>query len=382
MLFIIVKLFVFTQHFQNSNTSCGKGALLGYEEGAEFQNMEFLQNWTCPVAFSWEGQTGMLPHGARFVNNKGEDFMKRYSPVRGAKADPHYNIRGMVLETRAGNGPTCFDTSTMTEEGVRVMTPTGGWMLLNSDKLKKLGIDFFHQKTEWMPQFQYVFGGMKTDLECRTGVQGLYAAGRASSLHTGVYMGGWDTCMTSTTSCFAGEAAAHEAMDTRREDFEAAEALEEISPVLSRMGRPGIPPKDVVRSIQELMVPADVSVLKTGQGLNRALHRLEEVRDNYLPEMTAQDPHYLMKLMEARGMTLVAEMYLRASLARKESRCGHFREDYPLRGGSPTWIRLRREGEGMGISYVPVPCGSEGFPVRPYRYYMDDFDYPDQPKSI
>lgn len=364
-----------------SNTSAGEGALLGYEAGATFQNMEFLQNWTCPMAFAWEGQTGMLPYGARFVNSKGEDFMKKYSPLRGAKSDPHYNIRGMVLETRAGNGPTYFDTSTMSAEGVEVMTPTGGWMLLNAEKLKKLGIDFFHQKTEWMPQFQYIFGGMKTDLDCRTGVPGLFAAGRASSLHTGVYMGGWDTCMTSTTGCFAGEAAANEAMNVAHDDFDAAEALEEIAPVTSLIGRPGIPPKDVVRSIQELMVPTDVSVLKTGQGLNRALHQLDRIRNEYMPNMTAQDPHYLMKLMEARGMALVAEMYLRASLARKESRCGHFREDYPLRAGAPEWIRLSRGRDGMNIDFAAVPCGSEGYPVTPYRYYMDDFDYPDQPHS-
>ena len=130
------------------------------------------------------------------------------------------------------------------------------------------------------------------------------------------------------------------------------------------------------------MVPADVSVLKTGQGLNRALHQLEHVQNEYIPEMTAQDPHYLMKLMEARGMALVAEMYLRASLARKESRCGHFREDYPMRAGAPEWIRLSRGENGMNIDFAPVPCGEEGYPVKPYRYYMDDFDYPDQPRSV
>lgn len=366
-----------------SNTSAGEGTLLAYEAGATFQNMEFLQNWTCPVAFAWEGQTGMLPYGARFVNKDGEDFMKKYSPMRGAKSDPHYNIRGMVLETRAGKGPTCFDTSTMSAEGIEVMTPTGGWMLLNDQKLKKLGIDFFHQKTEWMPQFQYIFGGMVTDTDCRTGVPGLYAAGRSASLHTGVYMGGWDTCMTSTTGWFAGETAAREAMDMETHGaaaFAAEEAVEEIADFLNLNGRPGIPPKDVVRSIQELMVPADVSVLKTGTGLNRALHQLERVRNEYMPEMTAQDPHYLTKLLEARGMALVAEMYLRASLARKESRCGHFREDFPLRRGEPGWYRITKGAGGhMDMTFAPVPFGSEGYAVTPYRYYMDDFDYPDQP---
>ncbi len=365
-----------------SNTSAGEGSLLAYEAGATFQNMEFLQNWTCPVAFAWEGQTGMLPHGARFVNARGEDFMKKYSPLRGAKSDPHYNIRGMVLEERAGNGPTYFDTSTMSEEGIRVMTPTGGWMLLNDQKLKNLGIDFFHQKTEWMPQFQYIFGGLKTDLNCRTGIPGLYAAGRSCSLHTGVYMGGWDTCMTSTTGTFAGQAAASEAMEYPSANFDADEAIAELAPITSLIGKPGIPPKDIVRSIQEIMVPAEVSVLKTGTGLNRALHQLNTLRANVMPEMTAQDPHYLMKLIEARGMALVAEMYLKASLARKESRCGHFREDYPTRNGAPAWIQLKKSEHGMTMEKTPVPCGQEGYPIIPYRYYMDDFDYPDQPKSV
>ena len=35
----------------------------------------------------------------------------------------------------------------------------------------------------------------------------------------------------------------------------------------------------------------------------------------------------------------------------------------------------------MNIEFTPVPCGKEGYPVKPYRYYMDDFDYPDQPHS-
>ena len=361
------------------NTAVGEGAMLGFKAGAEFRNMEFLQNWTCPRAFAWEGQTGMLPYGARFVNSEGEDFMRKYSPIHGAKSDPHYNIRGMVLEERAGKGPLWFDTSSMTPEGVEAMTPTGGWMLLNANKLKALGIDFFNMKTEWMPQFQYIFGGMVTDTDCRTRVPGLFAAGRAASLHTGVYMGGWDTCITSTTGYIAGAAAAREAMDGPRPRFDLSDALETLAPTLSLLEKPGIAPKDVVRAVQELMVPADVSVLKTGQGLNRALQKLEAVRDNLVPEMAASDPHYLLKLMEAKGMTLVAEMYLRASLMRKESRCGHFREDYPTRVGAPAWIQLDNHNGKVRLKVKNVPI--EDYPFKPHRYYMDDFDYPDQPRS-
>lgn len=116
-----------------------------------------------------------------FLNGNGEDFMRGYSPKRGAKVDPHYNIRGMALEAREGRGPVWFDTSTMSEEGVRVMTPTGGWMLLNDQKLKKIGIDFFNMKTPWMPQLNNNFGGVAADTRCRTDVPGLYVAGARSA---------------------------------------------------------------------------------------------------------------------------------------------------------------------------------------------------------
>ena len=101
-------------------------AALAYGAGASLRNMEFIENWNVPKLFAWEGQTGMLPYGARFLNGEGEDFMRRYSPKLGAKADPHYNVRGMAFEVRAGRGPIYFDTSTMSPEGVEIMTPTGG----------------------------------------------------------------------------------------------------------------------------------------------------------------------------------------------------------------------------------------------------------------
>ena len=44
--------------------------------------------------------------------------------------------------------------------------------------------------------------------------------------------------------------------------------------------------------------------------------------------MSAQDPHYLLKMTEAKGMIIMTECFLKASLARTESRCGHFRADY------------------------------------------------------
>ncbi len=360
-----------------ANTCAGEGAMLALEAGATLRNMEFLQHWNVPVQFAWEGQTGMLPYGARFLNKDGEDFMKKYSPKRGAKVDPHYNIRGMALEAREGRGPIWFDTSTMSAEGVRVMTPTGGWMLLNDQKLKKLGIDFFNMKTQWMPQLNNDFGGVAADTRCRTGVPGLYVAGRALSVHTGVYMGGWDTCITSTTGYIAGEEAAAHAASVCPDDMDMDAALNGLNGTLNLLGKPGIGPKDIVRRMQEIVNPVDVGILKTGQGLSRALTELEDVRDNALPLLTASEPHYLLKLVEAKAMTLLTEMYLKAALARKESRCGHFREDYPKRQEQIAWVNVEKRDGEVCATLDPVPL--ERYPIKPYRYYMDDFAYPDQP---
>lgn len=107
---------------------------------------------------------------------------ERYSPVLGSKTDTQYNIRGMVLEVKAGRGPIVFDTSRIPEKYMEEVTPAAGWMKLNNEKLKNLGVDFFKDKIEWMPQPIASEGGIATDLDGATEVEGLFAAGTAQSL--------------------------------------------------------------------------------------------------------------------------------------------------------------------------------------------------------
>lgn len=230
------------------NTCAGEGAALSYGVGAKLRNMEFIENWNVPKLFAWEGRTGMLPYGARFLNGEGEDFMRRYSPKLGARADPHYNVRGMAFEVRQGRGPIYFDTSSMSPEVVKIMTPTGGWMKLNDEKLKALGMDFFKSKTEWMPQALTSFGGTVADREGATNVPGLFVAGRARSVAPGVYMRGWDTCKTTTTGYLAGRAAGKYVEGlAQRPDFNEADAQNIGAKTLDLLGKPGNYPKDVVR---------------------------------------------------------------------------------------------------------------------------------------
>lgn len=113
--------------------------------------------WIQPVVFSWEGQTGLLPLGARLVNKDGEDFMKTYySDKLGANTDTTYNSRGMPFEARAGRAPIYFDTSPMKPENAKLMEPQRSWAKINYDRLtNEEGMDFFDGKTQWMPQIMW-----------------------------------------------------------------------------------------------------------------------------------------------------------------------------------------------------------------------------------
>lgn len=362
------------------NTCAGEGAALAYDVGATLRNMEYIENWNVPKQFAWEGQTGLLPYGACFRNANGEDFMQQYSPKFGAKADPHYNIRGMAYEILQGRGPIYFDTSTLSEEGVKAMTPQRGWMKLNDDKLKKLGIDFFKQKTEWISQVLTSFGGVYADKNGMTNITGLYVAGRARSITPGVYMGGWDTCLTFTTGFIAGNSAGKYSLENDLAEYNTDEAQDAVSYYTAKLGQPGLNPKDVVREMQRLMAPIDVSILKTGKGLIRSLEKLLLFKKNILPKMTASDPHYLVKFMEAESMVLLTEMYLQSSLMRKESRAGHYRADFPNRNEKLAWVALKKTKEGMQLFDMSVPI--DAYPIQPQCYYMDNFSFPTELNEV
>ncbi len=359
------------------NTSTGEGLLLAYQAGAELCNMEFAEVWNVPKLFSWEGQTVLLPLGAKFVNAKGESFMERYSPVLKGNTDPHYTTMAMAMETKAGRGPIYFDTSDLKEKDREFVQPAAGWQLLNHNKLKNIGIDFFRGTTEWQPQILSSFGGIVADAYGRTKVKGLYAVGRSRFLDAGVYIGGFDLSTTATTGYLAAEGI-HQylqqegsAISTQpsKEDLETKRSL-----LSEQLQKTGVNSKEVLRKIQELVLPYNVSILKSEKSLNSALHELQQIQKDLLPEMGSGDAHYLMKCKEA--IATVTEMFLKASLMRKETRGGHYREDYPQRDDQNWlgWIKIRQENGNMKLHLEPVPLKTYKHPVE--RYYQDNFQFP------
>ena len=109
---------------------------------------------------------------------------------------------------------------------------------------------------------------------------------------------------------------------------------------------------------------------------NKALEKIQKIRDGLLPQMEAKDAHYLVKSVEVRGILLVTELFLRASLMRAESRAGHYREDYPDRDSKNwlKWIIIKKEDGEYGLRTEPVSL--EKYKFKPTRYYSDNFTFP------
>ena len=365
-------------------TSYGKTMQMTYEAGAVLQNLEFARVWNMPRLFGWEGQTVLMPLGARFVNAEGEPFMERYSPVLGSNTDPHYTTMAMAMEIRAGRGPITFDLSRIQQENLILLRPQNGWQKLNYDKLSALGLDLFRDSTEWVPQMTVSYGGLRADAWGNTNLEGLLAAGTARATEPGVYAGGFALMTTSVLGHMAGENAARllQTLPEVKSDLSDAEITARQQALFAPLGKEGLTPKEVLTSIQKTVFPYGVSILKNERSLQAALKELERIREEDLPRMVATDPHYLLKLHETRGVAFVSEMYVRASLERKETRAGHYREDYPERDNEHwlKWIEQKQVDGKREVHTVPVPLND--YPIKPYRYYMDNFSWPTPPKAV
>ncbi|KZL19848.1 Ferredoxin--NADP reductase [Pseudovibrio axinellae] len=166
-----------------------------------------------------------------------------------------------------------------------------------------------------------------------TTLPGLYAAGDA----LGSYMQG---CIfnqmgapitgSAVQGAIAGEAAAKASKDAK-DLFASHQQLKRVQQeMLAPLVRErGYSPAWVTQVLQGVMIPNFVLYMKKERMMQGALAYVEELRDHHVPMLVADDLHRLRLAHETENMIITAEMKLKASIMRTESRCGHYRLDYP-----------------------------------------------------
>lgn len=199
------------------------------------------------------------------------------------------------------------------------------------------------------------------DGKCGTAMSGLFAAGDAlasmqcGAMYTAPGVSGVGSC---AQGWVAGECAAEYAKKAKKPSV-SNEQLAQLKKetFAPRENEKGYSPAWVTQMLQSMMIPYYVTLIKKEDRLKAALTNIEFYRDHFLPKLRAENSHELRMAHETKNMVENAEMKLRASLFRTESRGTHFREEYPYRDDKNwlAWILIKNVNGRMELSKEPVP---------------------------
>jgi len=188
--------------------------------------------------------------------------------------------------------------------------------------------------------------------KCASNVPGLYAAGDAlgSYMSGAIYTQiGSSLAGSAVQGAVAGVAAADYCRGVKLQDVPKTKKDEMQKEILAPLQRKaGYSPAWVTQTLQGIMIPNFVLYIKKEKLLQAALAYVEELRDHHMSMLRAADFHELRLAHETANMIISAEMKLKASIMRKESRCSHYRLDYPEKDNTNwrVWINIYKGSDG------------------------------------
>jgi succinate dehydrogenase/fumarate reductase flavoprotein subunit len=353
----------------------GDGMAMARRAGASFVDMEMLQFHPTGLLVGQSIATGGLLEeglrgaGAHLFNGQGERFMMRYDPHRLERATRDVVSRSSYLEIVAGRG-----------------TPSGGvyldarhlgeQFLLDSfpgmvERCADYGFDLVHDRVEVSPSAHFQMGGIQIDVDCRTGLDGLFAAGEdAGGVHGANRLGGNGVADSIVFGGCAGDFMTDYVEGRALRAVSAAE-IRALSERWTRcLSSATVPtPFDLRAELEDIMWDK-VGLVRHGSGLRSALDALARVRDRarsiQVSGGLASNPAW-NAAMDLANLVDVGEMVAQSALARNESRGAHYRTDFPT--SDPAWLRnivLTPTDDALAVHLEPVrftrlsPAASSG----------------------
>ena len=341
----------------------GDGIALAYNAGALLMDMEMVQYH--PTTLSGSGvliSEAARGEGAYLLDKNGERFMQKYAPNMMELASRDVVSRSEQTEINAGNGANgcvLLDCRHLGEARINERLSQ-----IREIGIDLAGVDLVKDPIPIRPGMHYIMGGIKTDVDGRTDLPGLYAAGECAcvSVHGGNRLGAnslLDTIVFGERSGNHAAMAAH-AVEYVEFDADAVVRREEqnIQEILDRP-RNG----DRVASIRLAMgqtMNRNVAVFRNQAGMEETLHDLVELKTRYAKAPVDNKGRVfntdLVFALELGYMLDCAETITVSALERKDSRGAQFRTDYPHRDDE-TWLRhvaVRKGGVGPEISHLSV----------------------------
>ena len=308
----------------NPAVATGDGIALAVEAGAVLADMEFYQFH--PTALALPGVPRFLlsealrGEGAYLSNDRGERFMERYHPL--LELAPRDVVARAIA--REGMGDATGESRVVHLDmrhvtGIDLHKRFPGI----SAFLARHGLDLKRDLIPVRPAAHYLMGGIKTDLDGRTNLKGLYAAGEAAC--TGVH-GANRLASNSLLEGLVFGARAAQAMLADGLALETAEGA-------AQAHRPLTPDEEM--RVEELIAGlraamwAYAGLLRAETSLREGLAAQQECAGE-LTKLVRQGKGS-RRLSEALALSRVAQAILHSALVRTESRGAHFRNDFPMR---------------------------------------------------
>jgi L-aspartate oxidase len=307
----------------NPGVATGDGIALAAEAGAELADMEFYQFH--PTAFFFPGAPRFLlsealrGEGAYLRNDRGERFMERYSPM--LELAPRAVVARAVAREGMGEGPGETRAVYLDMRHVQAIDLHKRFPGISAF-LAKYALDLHRDLIPVRPAAHYMMGGVKTDLDGRTTLPGLYAAGEAAC--TGVH----GANRLASNSLLEGLVFGARAAKAMLADRLCKEPSDRMGSTERDGSIDGAGVEALITQLQELMSHY-ASLVRDGAGLQNGLAAHERIGEEL--DAMASGLRLTRRLAEARALHRVAKAILASALARTESRGAHFRSDYPQR---------------------------------------------------
>jgi L-aspartate oxidase len=310
-------------HNTNPSFATGDGIAMAYRAGAEVTDMEFVQFHPTTLFIHGVVETRFLiseavrGEGAILENVKGKRFMLNYHLLK-ELAPRDVVSRSILSEMNRTNSDHVYLN----------LSPIGADKIKNRfpkiyEECLKYGIDITKDKVPVTPAAHYFMGGVKIDIDGKTNIPGLYAAGEVSS--AGIH----GANRLASNSLLDGLVFGYRAA-VKAESYNKSPSIDKAIESYKSKLKEHLPPKLSIEEIRKMkqelktLMWDKVGIVRRGKDLRSALYELKKIdhKLNFIPDDKDE--------LELKNMATTSILIAQAALNRKESRGAHFRNDYPL----------------------------------------------------
>jgi L-aspartate oxidase len=350
----------------NPPVATGDGAAMAYRAGAELTDMEFIQ-FHPTVLYHPQNKSFLISEavrgeGAKLLNLNGESFMQNYHPM-GELASRDVVSRAIFTEMKnTGSSNVFLDITHKSREFLETRFPNIFKTCLS------YGIDISKNYIPVAPAEHYCMGGIRSDLNGRTNIKGLFSCGEATgngihganrlasnSLLEGLVFGN-RIAMAISSEIFNDKNVAFkvskdlnaihmeelqnidiekEGADLKdcidsREDADLKDCIDSIKDANLEEKTNLIEKVDLSDKYQQMSnelrntMTEFVGIIRSKEGLEYALKKIIDIGNNIKGTSFKTSQEF-----ELINMLMISQIVVTAALERKESRGAHFRIDYP-----------------------------------------------------